>query len=605
MADKKSITTLNLGSQRVGMARFVGAGKGALQLSSYAFTETGGDPNEDSQRGAQVAGAVKYLTTQLKVSKGSGVRYAISGQPVLSKFVKLPPLNVEKIDELIGFEAQQAIPFPISEVRWHYQVLNKDGGIGEVEAVIAAIKNDVVSELNGAVEGAGLVTDGVDIAPLALYNAYRFNYPDAAQPALIIDIGARTVNLIYVEPSGKLFFRSIPNVGGASVTQSIAREFQIDFTEAEQRKISSGFVALSGYADDEDPERAALSKVIRNALTRTHGEIVRTTNLYRSQQGGSAPEIVYLAGGGASLPYAREFFEEKLNLPVEYFNALRNVAVGGKVSAEQAQGDAHSLGEVVGLALRDILACPMELDIVPPSVALRRDNASRKPFLFAAAACLLGVFGAGAFYHRSAVSSIQAKTSDLEARAGKLGGFDAKIKEQDTRAEKEMARAKILEDAVVNRTYWLEVLNALNNSLDTDYIWLTQIEPTVEGAPVTEPIFGEQKALTFEPLKKKAAAPAPKGKASAAAPAPEKLIDGINVFGLYRTYQNEKGAEVVTAFLENLKKSPYFELPADLNLEDYLKTEAADETVWASGFELRLPLKTKRQAVTKTKPAAN
>src|SRR5690606_16840383 len=123
--------------------------------------------------------------------------------------------------------------------------------------------------------------------------AFRFNYPDETRPALLVDLGSRCANLLYIEPSGKFFFRTINNAGGASVTSSIAKEFGIDFTEAEERKIASGFVALSGYADHEDPDIAALSKVIRNALTRVHGEIVRTTNLYRSQQGGSAPEIIY------------------------------------------------------------------------------------------------------------------------------------------------------------------------------------------------------------------------------------------------------------------------------------------------------------------------
>lgn len=597
MADKKSHLTLNLGSQRLGLARFNASGKGTLTLTNYAFAEIGGDPTLDTARGPQLAAGLKSVAGQLKASK-EDVRYAISGQPVLSKFVKPPPLAPDKMDEVIGFEAQQAIPFPINEVCWHYQRVNKDGGLADTEVVIAAVKKDLLEEINGAVEAVPLTTEGVDISPLALYNAFVFNYPDLAQPALLIDLGARTVNLLYVEPGGRFFFRTINNAGGASVTSSIAKEFGIDFTEAEERKINQGFVALSGYADHEDPDLAALSKVIRNALTRTHGEIVRTTNLYRSQQGGSAPEVVYLAGGGASLPYVKEFFEEKLNLPVEFFDALRNVQIGGKVSAESVAGDRHTMGELVGLALRGALACPMELDLVPPVVGLRRDNDRRKPYLYAAAACLLGLLGAGWLYNQSAAGALQSRTADLEATKMELTGWDTKIAAADLQGKKEQARAEYLQTAVLDRTYWIELFNEINALRKNDLIWITQFQPTAAEKPVTPALqtTGEVLTSTFEdPL----FAPSPtKGGKPAKGPAvaPETWIDGVHIFGLYRNHENPQGNQVVSEFFEDLKKNTkFFAFDDKIEFAQYVKTASPDEGTWASTFEMRLPLKRKIQ----------
>ncbi|MFN0128761.1 MAG: Amuc_1101 family PilM-like pilus complex protein [Verrucomicrobiales bacterium] len=596
MADKKSHLTLNLGSQRLGLARFNASGKGTLTLTNYAITDLGGDPATDTARGPQLGAGLKGLAGQLKAAKES-VRYAIAAQPVLSKFVKPPPLAPDKMDEVIGFEAQQAIPFPINEVCWHYQRVNKDGGLGDTEVVIAAVKKDLLEEVNGAVEAVPLTTEGVDIAPLALYNAFAFNYPDLAQPALLIDIGARTVNLLFIEPGGKFFFRTINNAGGANITSSIAKEFGVEFNEAEERKIAQGFVALSGYADHEDPELAALSKVIRNALTRTHGEIVRTTNLYRSQQGGSAPELVFLAGGGASLPYVKEFFEEKLNLPVEFFDALRNVQVGGKVSGESVATDRHVLGELVGLALRGSLACPMELDLVPPAVGLRRENARRKPFLFAAAASLLGLLGAGWLYNQHAASALNRRTSDLLETKAELSGWDSKIAAADAQAKKEQARAEYLQTAVLDRTYWLEMFNELNSIRKNDLIWITQFEPTASEKSVTPALqtTGEVKTSTFdEPLlppvtAAKGAKPAARG---ASAPAAEAEIDGVHIFGLYRNHENPQGNQVVTEFFEDLKKnSKFFQFDDKIELAQYIKTDSPDENYWASTFEMRLPLK--------------
>ena len=126
----------------------------------------------------------------------------------------------------------------------------------------------------------------VDVAPMALYNAFRYNYADVQGCSLLIDIGARTTNLIFVEPN-KVFSRSIP-IGGTTFTANIAKEFSEPFGAAEERKRSDGFVSLGGsYAEPSDPEIARVSKIIRNSMTRLHAEITRSISFYRAQQGGS------------------------------------------------------------------------------------------------------------------------------------------------------------------------------------------------------------------------------------------------------------------------------------------------------------------------------
>ena len=133
----------------------------------------------------------------------------------------------------------------------------------------------------------------------------------------LVDIGSRTTDMIFME-GGKLFIRTV-KIGGADITRAISKEFGADFSQADLRKVADGFVALGGaYTDHEDPEIAGISKVVRNSLTRLHSEIMRTITFWRSQQGGSAPSFVLLSGATAGLPFIREFFAEKLNLPVDH-----------------------------------------------------------------------------------------------------------------------------------------------------------------------------------------------------------------------------------------------------------------------------------------------
>ena len=101
-----------------------------------------------------------------------------------------------------------------------------------------------------------------------------------------------------------------------------------------------------------DPEVARVSKIVRSTMTRLHAELMRSISHYRAQQQGTAPARVFLCGGSASMPYMREFFQEKLQLPIDFFNPLRNVAVADTVKTSEVAHSAHLLGELVGLALR-------------------------------------------------------------------------------------------------------------------------------------------------------------------------------------------------------------------------------------------------------------
>ncbi|MED5584955.1 MAG: type IV pilus assembly protein PilM [Verrucomicrobiota bacterium] len=483
MADKKTIVTLNIGSQRVSLAQFSPGKGGGLVLVKYEFYELSGDPAADSARLPQIKLAVASLVESLGLAK-SKVIFSLSGHSAFTRFINTPALDEENVEKLIAFEAQQNIPFPLNEVAWDYQKIARAGDDGESEYALVAIKRDSLDELTEVVEEAPLAVQGVDVAPMALYNAFRHSYPEVSGCALLIDVGARTTNLIFIE-GDRVFTRSIP-VGGAATTSAIASEFNMPFGDAEERKKQDGFVSLGGaYAEHEDPGIAAMSKVIRNTMTRLHSEITRTTSAYR-QSGGSAPEVAYLCGGSAALPYLREFLNEKIGIEVEYFNSLKAIAVAPGVDTDQVSSDAHNLGELVGLALRETGQGAMDIDLVPVVVERRRDVEKRRPFLLIAGGCVLATLLAWGLYFQKATGLAQEKLSMLSGEERTLSGFDSKIKKE---AEMEQGIREIatpLEAAVKGRTRFIEILNYLNSRLKGDKIWFTQIEPLNGGVSMPE-----------------------------------------------------------------------------------------------------------------------
>ncbi len=473
MADPQTTVALNIGSQRIGMAVFETSKNGGLILRAYDSEGIVADPAMDATRISQTRVAVADLAQRLKVGKVKA-RYALSGQSVLTRFVKLPPIQGDDIEQIVTFEAQQQLPFPLNEVVWDYEMI--EGATPEKEVVIVAIKNDALDEINNAVNDSGMGTSEVDIAPMALFNAFRSTYGTPEEPVLLIDIGAKSSNLLYIE--GKRFFTRSVNIGGSSITAAIAKEYGIPFMEAEHQKISNGLVALGGgHTEQMDEAVAALAMVIRNALSRLPAEISRTTNYYRSQHGGSAPRRILLAGGGANLPYTLEFFQEKLNLPVEYFNPVRNVAIGKGVDSSLIQREGHLMGELVGLGLRGSGRSEINIDLVPVVVEQSRAADRRKPFFVAAAAILLAGMAAWAVSKNIAAAQAAEKEKLMVETRNSLQPIKTRI---DGLLKREAGIRQIADGytgAESDHAFWADLIAEIRGAFASDAVWLIDLEP--------------------------------------------------------------------------------------------------------------------------------
>ena len=577
MADS-NIAVINLGSQRVSGAVFGKTPGGDLILKRYEIVAMDGDPSVDVSRMPQLKVALSELAAKLKL-RAQKTWCAVPGHPVFSRFVKLPPVHGDKLAQIVEFEARQNVPWQLDEVSWDYEVVAKSD-LGEVEVVLAAMKREPLNEMYEETTSCGIKVAGVDVGPLALYNAFRYSYPDVDEPALVVDLGARSTNLVFVE--GERFFTRNLLVGGAAVTNAIAKEFGVPFAEAERHKCSQGFVALGGAVEDHPDEGVnAMSKVMRNSMTRLHAEIMRTITFYRSQQGGSAPKRVFLAGGGSGAGYIAEFFSEKLKLPVEVFNGLRGVQSDRGVNAESAQVDAPVLGELVGLALRGMGSCPCEIELIPDALVSARDAARRAPALILAGLCLFAALGASIFWFKSASAAIEERASAMQSDGARLNRLANDIRNLDAKQEELRLRSSQLEQAVTDRSWWVRILNELNQQFDNDLIWLSVVEVIKDGKPITAPLWGGNEDSKASPPSSTAKTGAP------AAPVYE-----LRLQGLYRG-NSEGEQKVVYDFAAKLAKLDSFVMTDfETKRDQYVKVDSGvEEDRYAYHFEIKMPLR--------------
>ncbi len=567
------VAALNLGMQTVTMAVFAPGKNGGLVLENFAEAPLLPDPAMDATRSGQLQLALGELRAKLGWKAGAVV-CGLPAQGTFARFVKVPDAGNDpvKLDQMAAFEAAQNVPFPIEEVVWDYQVIPDDEP-GKVGLLLVAIKTDHLESSMEPVHAAGLEPQIVDTAPTALYNAFRYSYADLEGCSLLIDIGARTTNLLFID-GDRAFFRTLPT-GGNSITAALQKKFEgRPVLQIEEWKTTEGFLAPSGNYDGASSEEVAeMGKIARTVMTRIHNEIARSLTFYRTAQKGGQPVRVFLAGGGISLPYTHEFFNEKLSLPIEFFNPLRNVSVAPTADAEAVGRQAHKLGECVGLALRVAVGqCPLELDLHPPSVDRARAERARRPFLVAAAAVLLLTLGLwGLSYHRSA-AFIEGRVAEMDPAIAQLTEARNAIGAANARRKKLATEAASLAAAPILRAAWAEVINDLNTRLPSRNIWVTRLEPLTAGS--------------FPPLQTGKSGE-PQNPASTASKDDGPAVVGLRLAGLYL-----QSPSVVDDFVKQLSASGVFKITEENKAEVVVKRSTPDGTTWAYEYELEIPLRT-------------
>ena len=467
----KKILALNIGAATVELAEYEVGGRGSLTLVNYG-TAALAAPIDAENADTVLSPAPLEIVREKGIRPGK-VALSVSGQMVLRRFAAIPAAGgEERFDQMVRYEIEQNIPFPIDEMVCDRQVLG-DTENGDKSVMIVAAKVDQVEALTSAVAAVGFTPELVDVAPIALTNALRFNR-ESEDCVVLLDIGAKTTSLVIAE-GDKIYNRSIP-VAGNTITKEISTALGCSQEEAESLKLEKAYVSLGGVTEDEDEVVDRVSKVCRAVLTRLHAEISRSINFYRSQQGGSMPTKLYLTGGSALLPQLDVFFTESLQLEVEFFNPFERIGVGSKVDQEALGYEGALIAATAGVALHQAGLARFAINLLPPALVEARAERAKIPFIVVAGI----TFVAGLVLLMLAINNdtavIEAKRDVVEAKVNVLNRFKGQV----DAAEKDFSAETVNADAVRNllfaRASTVLRMNDVKSSLAPG-MWLHKCSP--------------------------------------------------------------------------------------------------------------------------------
>ena len=344
LGGSKTIVGLDIGSSSIKLVELK-KGRGGITVTTMGMEPLASDIVVDSMivDSGSVASAITKLFTEHNI-KAKAVATSVSGHSVIVKpNVKMPAMSDGELSDVIQQEAAQYIPFDIADVNIDFQILNDESLGPHMDVLLVAVKKDKILNYTNVLSLAGKAPAVVDIDAFALQNCYEYNYePSPNSTVALLNLGASVMNINIVKGSTPLFTRDV-SVGGHQYTDSLQKELDLSFDDAESLKLGSKVGTVS-----EDAKLPILQQVTEIIVL----EIQKTFDFFRATAAGEHIERIYLAGGSSKVPGLIEALRQEFSLPVEVLNPFQKIEGPVGPGSELVEQNAAQMAVAVGLALR-------------------------------------------------------------------------------------------------------------------------------------------------------------------------------------------------------------------------------------------------------------
>ncbi len=343
---KTHLVGLDIGSSTIKAAEVI-ATKSGNTLHNFGMlniapgiVEEGAIKDHDA-----VSAAIRELFSANNI-KNKNVAISIGGYSVIVKKISVQTMTEDELQETIHFEAEQYIPFDISDVNLDFQILGEsEQNPNQMNVLLVAAKKEMVGDYIHLVELAGLHTVVIDIDAFALQNIFEFNYETEEESIALIDIGASKTSLNILKGYSSVFMRDV-SLGCGQINQQIVSQADCSIEEAEEIKHSKQPEIIS--AED-------LANIVTSIVSDWTTEIRRAIDFFYSTYPDDHISKIILSGGGANIVEFRQLLADEISTEVEIINPF------DKFSIESSSLDSSYLEKIapqaaicMGLAIRKV-----------------------------------------------------------------------------------------------------------------------------------------------------------------------------------------------------------------------------------------------------------
>lgn len=311
---------------------------------------------------------------------------ALSGQDTIIRYLRMPKMPEADLHAAVENEADQNIPFDLTEVVLDYDIVEEqmEGDELTLRVLLVAAKNEVIDQRVSLFRSADLQPHLLGVNTLALADCGELNKqlrPD--ETVALINIGAQTTNIHFCRDGVSNFTRDIAR-GGRELTNAIQKFFKVDYAEAERIKTSphsleegganleeagagastpsmpeEGISVLTGdITGTTDPdlaenEETKFANATRPVISRLIGEIKRSIDFYERQLYERPVERILLSGGTAGFLGLDQQMADTCGVAVEISDPIEALVVDERSpDVQDALNHREKFAVAVGLAAR-------------------------------------------------------------------------------------------------------------------------------------------------------------------------------------------------------------------------------------------------------------
>ena len=296
----------------------------------------------------EVAGAVRRLLAK-SGTRAKQVALALPPSAVITKRVILPgSLSDAEMEIQVESEASQYIPFSLDEVQLDFCIIGPSPkSPGDVDVLLAATRKEKANERQEVAEAANLKTVVLDLGSFAARLAVEraLQHPNAplhvgeADLVVLIKVGARGYTM-QVLRGEEVQYDTEQGVGGAQLTQAIARHYNLSQEEAEQKKRADDLPA--SYRTE------VLAPFVKNLAQ----DVARSLQFFFTSTPYHSVQHILLFGGSAALDGLADAIQTHTGVATLVLDPFLGMQFGATVNKSRVRKEAAAYLTACGLALR-------------------------------------------------------------------------------------------------------------------------------------------------------------------------------------------------------------------------------------------------------------
>jgi type IV pilus assembly protein PilM len=272
------------------------------------------------------------------------VAISIGGFSIIVKNITVQTMTEAELQETIQLEAEQYIPFDISDVNLDFQIIGEnENNPNQMNVILVAAKKEMVDDYLNVIQLAGLNPLILDVDAFALQNIFELNYEGEQESVALIDIGASKTSLNILKGYSSVFMRDV-SLGCSQINQKIMSLANCSAEDAEDIKLN----ATSDKISKND-----LSEITSAVVSDWCAEIRKALDFFYSTYPDEQIKRVVLSGGGANIKEFQELLAVETSTEVETIDPFKNLIIDNrKLDASYLEQVAPQAAICMGLAIR-------------------------------------------------------------------------------------------------------------------------------------------------------------------------------------------------------------------------------------------------------------